>query len=83
MEYGPTEIERQKISREEFLQALLGEIDPMKYAGEGWFSTEEYQPGDVQDPFVKADVGREEEYYPAKIAFPSEREALMKLLRRV
>jgi hypothetical protein len=83
MQYGPAEVETRQMSREEFLKALLGEIDPLKYAGEGWFSTEEYQPGDVQDPFVKADVGREGEYYLSKIAFPSEREALLKLLRRV
>ena len=77
------EREIRQLTREQWLQELLGEIDPLKYAGEGWFSTEEYQPGDVQDPFVAQEVGAEGDYYPGKVAFPDERTALLKLLRRV
>jgi hypothetical protein len=39
----------------------------MKYAGEGWFSTEEYaKPSDIDNPHTRAEVGREGEYYPTK-----------------
>ena len=82
--YGPVENERQQISREEFLAAVLGEINPEKYAGEGWFSTEEYAtPGDVADPWIRAEIGREGDYYPGKVRPENERDALMKLLRRM
>jgi hypothetical protein len=37
----------------------------MKYAGEGWFSTDEYaRPGDISDPRVQAQIGSEGDYYP-------------------
>lgn len=37
----------------------------MKLAGEGYFSTEEYpRAADIDDPFVRGDVGHEGEYYP-------------------
>lgn len=57
--------ERRQISFEEFLAAVLSDIDPAKYAGEGWFATEEYAfPSDVENPWTRAEIGREEEYYP-------------------
>jgi len=34
------ERERKKVSREEWVQGLLGDINPMKYAGEGWYATD-------------------------------------------
>lgn len=63
--YGPWKSESQPMTRDEWLAAISGDIDPVKYAGEGWFATDEYaKPSDIQDPFVRAQVGAEEEYYP-------------------
>ena len=43
----------------------MDDFDPRKYAGEGFFATEEYaRPGDIGDPYVRGDVGHEGEYYP-------------------
>jgi hypothetical protein len=37
----------------------------MKYAGEGWFATEEYaRPADIGDKYTRGEVGKEEDYYP-------------------
>lgn len=53
------------MTREEWLASLSSDIDPMKYAGEGWFATDEYaKPSDIKDPYVRSQVGKEEEYYP-------------------
>ncbi len=53
------------MTRDEFLSEALGDIDPMKHAGEGHFATEEYaRAADIDDPYVRGDVGREGEYYP-------------------
>lgn len=50
----------------EFLASIAGDIDPAMYAGEGFYNTEEYaRPDDITDPFTRAQVGREEDYYPA------------------
>jgi hypothetical protein len=63
--YGPWTSETQPMTQEEWLAAIAGDIDPMKHAGEGWFQTEEYaRPADIADPYVRAQVGAEEEYYP-------------------
>jgi hypothetical protein len=63
--YGPWESEKQPLTRDEWLAALSGDIDPLKHAGEAWFSTDEYaKPSDIKDPYVRAQVGAEEEYYP-------------------
>ena len=63
--FGPWSTETQPMTREQWIEALSGDIDPVKHAGEGWFSTEEYaKPSDIMDPFVRAQVGAEEEYYP-------------------
>jgi hypothetical protein len=59
--------ERYKINAQEFLQALYSDIDPAKYAGEGWFATEEYDPVTIRDPHVLGDIIREGEYYPAPV----------------
>lgn len=62
---GPWQTSTQPLKREEWLASLAGDIDPVKHAGEGWFSTDEYaKPSDIMDPFVKAQVGAEEDYYP-------------------
>jgi hypothetical protein len=62
---GPWQTSTQPMRREEWLASLAGDIDPVKHAGEGWFSTEEYaKPSDIMDPFVRAQVGAEEDYYP-------------------
>lgn len=51
-------------SRAEALKAL-GDIDPMKFAGEGWHATEEYFPQDVaHNPHLLGDVNNEGAYYP-------------------
>lgn len=53
-------------TREEAIAAMMGDIDPQKHAGEGWFATEEYaRPADISNPFTRAEVGREEDYYPS------------------
>lgn len=42
------------------------DVDPMKHAGEGFFSTEEYaKPDDIQDPYVRSDMANEGDYYPS------------------
>jgi hypothetical protein len=62
---GPWSTETSPMTREEWLASLSGDIDPLKHAGEAWFSTEEYaKPSDIQDPYVRAQVGHEGEYYP-------------------
>lgn len=81
---GPPQRERRQISREEFLAAILGDIDPQKYAGEGWFSTDEYPTaGDVSDPFLQSEIGREGDYYPGLVVPQNARDELRKLLARV
>ncbi|UOF77039.1 hypothetical protein [Caudoviricetes sp.] len=54
------------MSKEEFLKALKEDIDPMKYAGEGWFATEEYaRPEDIKNNRrLQNEIGGEGEYYP-------------------
>lgn len=55
----------EQMTRDEFIQAMQSDIDPMKYAGEGWFDTSEYaRKDDLGDPFVRGDIGHEGEYYP-------------------
>jgi hypothetical protein len=56
---------REKLTFEQFMAAVMGDIDPAKYAGEGWYATEEYaRPEDISNPFTRGEVGREGEYYP-------------------
>ncbi len=44
---------------------MKDDIDPQKFAGEGWFATEEYaKKGDISSPYVRGDISREEDYYP-------------------
>ncbi len=53
------------MTREEYEQAKKDDINPMKYAGEGWFATEEYaKKGDIEDKYVRGEMGKEEDYYP-------------------
>jgi len=53
------------MTRDEFKQAAKDDINPMKYAGEGWFATEEYaRPADIDDKYTRGEVGKEEDYYP-------------------
>jgi len=44
----------------------MGDVDPAKYAGEGWYATEEYaRPKDISSPYVRADIPMAgEDYYP-------------------
>lgn len=57
--------ERRQISFEEFLDAVLSDIDPAKHAGESWFATEEYaRPEDISSPWTRGEVMREGDYYP-------------------
>lgn len=80
--FGKPQTERKQLSREEWLAEVMGDIDPEKFAGEGWFATEEYSPGDVADPFVAGEIGKEGDYYPGKQSTEDERQFLLKLLRR-
>ena len=44
---------------------MRDDIDPAKHAGEGWFATDEYAtPDGIDSPWTRAEVGREEDYYP-------------------
>lgn len=53
------------MSRQEYQRAILDDIDPAKYAGEGFFATDEYaRPADIQSPYVRGDILGEEDYYP-------------------
>lgn len=62
---GPWQTSTQPMSKDEWLRAIAGDIDPAKYSGEAWFSTDEYaKPSDIQDPYVRAQVGAEDDYYP-------------------
>lgn len=58
---------REQITREAFLNAIINntEIDPAKYAGEGWGNIDEYaRAKDIDNPWVRADVEQQGEYYP-------------------
>lgn len=60
-----TKRETQKVTYEEFMRGILGEVDPARYAGEGWFAVDEYaRPADIQSPWVRGDVLNEGDYYP-------------------
>ncbi len=62
-------VEERRMSREEFLRALEDDLDPAKYAGEGWYATEEYAVPDRSMPAnLKAQIGREGDYYPETYA---------------
>jgi hypothetical protein len=54
------------MTRDDFLAAVMGDIDPAKHAGEGWFATEEYaRPQDISSPYTRADIPMSgEDYYP-------------------
>lgn len=57
--------ETQKVTYEEFMRGILGEVDQAKYAGEGWFAVDEYaRPDDILSPWVRGDVLNEGDYYP-------------------
>jgi len=60
------ETETYQTTRDDALRAMLGgDIDPVKHAGEGFFSTDEYFPQDIRDPWVLGDVMEQDGYYPA------------------
>ena len=42
----------------------FGDINPLKYAGEGFFDVSEYFPQDIGDPYTRGDVTGLEDYYP-------------------
>lgn len=47
------------------MQAAKDDIEPAKYAGEGWYATEEYaNPNDVSSDHTRGEIGHEGEYYP-------------------
>jgi hypothetical protein len=53
------------LSKDDLLRAILGDVDPAKYSGEGWYPTEEYaRPADIQSPYVRGDMMNEGAYYP-------------------
>ena len=62
---SPGGIERQLLPRDEWIQQALSSIDPAKYAGEGFYATEEYPTKfGIDNPWTRAEIGREGEYYP-------------------
>lgn len=57
--------ETKKVTFEEFKRGILGDIDPAKYAGEGFYAVEEYaRPDDILSPWVRGDVKNYGDYYP-------------------
>lgn len=61
----PSGTERHHETREQALRALVGDIDPLKHAGEGQFATDEYFPQDIaHNPHLLGDVNNPEAYYP-------------------
>lgn len=46
------------------MQSYKQDLDPMRFAGEGYGATEEYFPQDIQNPYVRGEVTGEGEYYP-------------------
>lgn len=66
---GPVSEQTIPMSREDWLRAVVGDIDPLKHAGESWFATEEYaRPKDINDIYVRSQIGREGDYYPESYA---------------
>jgi hypothetical protein len=62
---GKPKIERKSLTREEWLAEVFKDIDPLKYAGEGWYATEEYPiVAGISSPFTRAEIGKEGDYYP-------------------
>ena len=56
---------RSQISKQEFYDALHNEIDPANLAGEGFTATDEIaRPADISDPWVRAKVEQEGNYWP-------------------
>ena len=62
---GEWKSDKQQITFEEFMRHILEDIDPAKYAGEGWFATDEYaRPEDIDNPWTRGEVMKEGDYYP-------------------
>lgn len=57
---------REKESKAEAIAALMTDIDPAKYAGEGWTATEEVaKPSDIKgNKRLRSEIGHEGSYYP-------------------
>ena len=54
-----------QLSPEDWFSGVNEPINPLKYAGEGYFATEEYaRPEDIEDPWVRSDVGQEGDDQP-------------------
>lgn len=60
----PPGVDRRIVDKASYIRAALGDIDPAKHAGEGFFQTDEYFPQDIQDPHLRGDVLHEGAYYP-------------------
>lgn len=57
-----------RLTREQWLQAIRDDIDPMHYAGEGFTATDEIaRPADIkQNKYLLARVLNEEDYWPTR-----------------
>lgn len=55
----------QRLSREEWMGDVMGDVPPENFAGEGYGATDEYFPQDIDDPGVRGKVTGEGDYYPA------------------
>lgn len=67
--YGPWKTENSVEDRINWLKAILGDIDPAKYAGEGWYAVDEIAAPwrDATDPYIIAQAmagGHDADYYP-------------------
>lgn len=61
------------MTKEEAIKAALGDINPMKHAGEAWTATEEIaRPADIFDAYLRGEVMDEGAYYPGP-DFPKSR----------
>ena len=59
------ETKLKKLTKEEWVQLLQQDIDPLWHAGEGVSDTEEIpRPDDIRNKYLRARIGREGEYHP-------------------
>lgn len=54
-----------KVTRDEWIKAVMSDLDPAKFAGESWYATDEYaNPNDIDSAHTRGEIGHEETYYP-------------------
>ena len=70
----PPGVDRRILTRDQYRQAARDDIDPLKHAGESWFSVDEYFPQDISNPYLLGEIpGAGEEYYLGPLWPPKRR----------